>query len=114
MMEISVLMPVFNTDPEYLSGAIESILAQTYPHSEFLIYDDCSTRSDTLDTLERYARRDERIRVIHGEKNVGPSTARNLLTDVASHPLCALMDSDDIAHPRRFERQVEVGSEDRR
>ncbi|MBO7510689.1 MAG: glycosyltransferase [Bacteroidales bacterium] len=108
MMEISVLMPVFNTDPEYLSGAIESILAQTYPHFEFLIYDDCSSRSDTLDTLEQYARRDERIRVIKGEKNVGPSTARNLLTNIASHPLCALMDSDDISHPRRFERQVEV------
>lgn len=107
-MKLSVLMPVFNTDPEFLSEAIDSILAQTFPHFEFLIYDDCSTRSDTLDMLEQYALRDERIRVIHGEKNVGLSGARNRLMDEAAFSLCAHMDSDDIADPRRLEKQVEV------
>lgn len=102
---ISVLMPVYNTAPEYLSQAVESILSQTFTRFELLIYDDGSTRKETLDCLEQYAAADSRIRVIHAE-NGGVAHARNRLMEEAVHSLCAIMDSDDIAHPRRLEKQV--------
>ena len=102
---LSVLMPVYNTEPEYLSQAIDSILSQSFTQFEFLIYDDGSTREDTLDTLEHYSHSDERIRVIHA-KNGGLAAARNRLLEAASCTLCAQMDSDDIARPERLEKQL--------
>ncbi|MBR6054954.1 MAG: glycosyltransferase family 2 protein [Bacteroidales bacterium] len=106
-MSVSVLMPVYNTEPEYLSQAIESILSQTYSDFELLIYDDASVREDTLSTLDRYAEKDPRIRIIHGRKNAGVAVARNTLIAEAKNRLCAFLDSDDIAKPFRLERQVE-------
>ena len=106
-MSVSVLMPVYNTEPEYLSQAIESILSQTYSDFELLIYDDASVREDTLGTLDRYAEKDPRIRVVHGQKNAGVAAARNTLIAEAKNRLCAFLDSDDIAKPFRLERQVE-------
>lgn len=104
---VSVLMPVYNTAPEYLSQAMESILSQTFTRFELLIYDDGSTREDTLRVLDMYADADSRIRVIH-DKNSGVAHARNRLIEEAAYTLCAIMDSDDIAYPQRLERQVSL------
>ena len=105
-MNVSVLMPVYNTKPEYLSQAIESILSQSFSQFELLIYDDGSTSEETLDTLDRYAGKDVRVRVIRASQNRGVVVARNRLVEEAAYALCANMDSDDIAHPNRLERQV--------
>ena len=107
-MNVSVLMPVYNTKPEYLSQAIDSILSQTFSRFELLIYNDGSTNRETLDVLERYARQDARVRVIHASQNRGVVAARNRLVEEASYSLCANMDSDDMAHPNRLERQVAI------
>ena len=67
---LSVLMPVYNTEPEYLSQAIDSILSQSFTEFEFLIYDDGSTKEDTLALLDLYARSDDRIRLMHAESEI--------------------------------------------
>lgn len=105
--KISVLMPVYNTDPGFLEQAIDSILNQTYPHFELVIYDDGSTREETIRTLDSYADKDERVRVIHMKENIGVTRARIRLVAEAANDLCAFMDSDDISNPFRFERQIE-------
>ena len=105
--KISVLMPVHNTDPGFLEQAIDSILNQTYPHFELVIYNDGSTREETIRTLDRYAGQDARVRVIHVKENIGVIGARNRLMAEAANDLCAFMDSDDISRPMRFERQVD-------
>lgn len=104
---VSVLMPVYDTVPEYLSQAIDSILSQTHPYFELLIYDDASTREDTLQTLEAYARQDARIRIVRATENGGVARARRAMIAQAAHSLCAFMDSDDISLPARLERQVD-------
>lgn len=43
-LRVSVLMPVYNTIPEFLTQAVNSILSQTFTRFELLIYDDGSTR----------------------------------------------------------------------
>lgn len=105
-INVSVLMPVYNTAPEYLSQAIDSILSQTYPYFELLIYDDASTREDTLQLLERYARQDGRVRVIRNDVNGGVAKARKVMMAEAAYTLCGFMDSDDISLPTRLECQV--------
>ncbi len=103
--KISVLMPVYNTKGEYLREAIESILNQTYTNFEFLILDDGSTEEDTINTLNFYAQKDARIRIIKGEHK-GQAAARNSLIDEAKNDILAIMDSDDISLPQRFEKQI--------
>ena len=52
---ISLVMPTFNTHPRYLREAIASVRAQSYPHWELCIVDDCSTREGTRRALSRAA-----------------------------------------------------------
>lgn len=100
---VSVIMSVYN-DARYLRQAIESILNQTLCDFEFIIINDGSTdRSGRI--LDRYARRDERIRVIHQE-NTGLTKALNRGLAEAGGELIARMDADDISLPERFEKQV--------
>jgi len=60
---VSVVTPFYNTE-DYLGEAIESVLAQTYPHFEYILQNNCSTDS-SREIAERYAARDPRIRLVH-------------------------------------------------
>ena len=59
--EISVIMSVYNGE-DYLSEAIESVLAQTFPHWELIVINDCST-DGTAEILRNFAERDPRVKV---------------------------------------------------
>jgi glycosyltransferase involved in cell wall biosynthesis len=59
---VSVVTPFYNTAP-YLAQCIESVLAQTYPHFEHILMDNCSI-DGSAEIAERYARRNPRIRLI--------------------------------------------------
>ena len=100
---VSVCMPVYNTK-RYVAEAVESILAQTFGDFEFLIIDDGSTDGSRA-ILERYAKQDDRIRLI-SRPNTGIAGARNEALGLARGELIAVMDSDDVALPERFEVQV--------
>ncbi|MCJ7658159.1 MAG: glycosyltransferase family 2 protein [Anaerolineales bacterium] len=102
---ISVIMPVYNTE-KYVSQAIESILIQTYRDLELIIIDDAST-DDSLKILRSYEKRDPRIRILTNDSNQGISRARNLGLQLARGEYIAVMDSDDISLPDRFEKQID-------
>src|SRR6185312_7134572 len=48
---VSIVTPVFETDPEWLRRAVDSVRAQTYPHWQLCLADDGSTRAETLTYL---------------------------------------------------------------
>jgi glycosyltransferase involved in cell wall biosynthesis len=100
---VSVCMPVYNTE-RYVAEAVESILAQTFGDFEFIIIDDGSSDGSRA-ILERYAERDDRIRLI-SRPNTGIVGARNEALGLARGELIAVMDSDDVALPERLEVQV--------
>jgi glycosyltransferase involved in cell wall biosynthesis len=58
---VSVVIPVYNGGP-FIANAIRSVLAQTYPHFDLTIADNCST-DNTADIAEDFARRDPRVRL---------------------------------------------------
>lgn len=100
---VSVLMPVYNNE-RYVSEAVESILAQTFADFEFLIIDDGSTDGSPA-LLKTYAERDPRIRLV-SRPNTGYVVALNEMLATARGEFIARMDSDDVAMPERFERQL--------
>lgn len=75
---ISVIMLTYNRE-SFVSRAIESILAQTYRDFEFIVVDNGSTdRSGQI--ADEYAKKDNRIRVIHRERgNIGSGRNTGLM-----------------------------------
>ncbi len=101
---VSVIMAVYN-DEDYVTAAIESILAQTLTDFEFIIVDDGSEdRSPQI--VREYMNRDGRIRFIQLERNQGPAAARNRGVAAATGDFVAGMDSDDVSLPDRLQKQV--------
>ena len=98
-------MPVFNGE-KYLAAAIESILTQTLTDFEFIIVDDGS-HDRSVEIIRAYQARDERIRFIRHERNLGGARARNQAITLSSGELVAIMDCDDVSFPERLEKQVE-------
>lgn len=103
MPKVSVLMPIYKTQKDYLKEAIESILNQTLTDFEFLILDDCPDDSRE-DIVKSY--KDKRIVYQKNEKNLGISASRNKLLDMAKGEYIAVFDHDDISYPQRLEKQV--------
>ena len=100
--KVSVVMPVFNGE-KYLREAIESILNQTFTDFEFLILNDGSTDL-SVEIVESYD--DERIRLVHSEKNQGLVPTRNKAIGLARGEYIAVLDCDDVSSPQRLEKQV--------
>lgn len=90
---ISVIVPVYNVEP-YLDRCVESIVNQTYRNLEIILVDDGSPDS-CPQMCDAWARRDERVKVIHKE-NGGLSDARNAGMAIASGELMGFVDSDDL------------------
>jgi glycosyltransferase involved in cell wall biosynthesis len=100
---VSVVMPVFNTE-RYVAHALQSILDQTFTDFEFIILDDESTDS-SVHIIQEFAERDERIRFFPLEHRGYVSLLRRGLNHCRGE-FVARMDSDDIALPDRFEKQI--------
>jgi len=100
---ISVLMPVYNA-ANYLAEAVESIRAQTFGDFECIAVDDGST-DRSLPILQQFAKADSRLKIV-SRPNTGIVGALNDGLAVARGEFVARMDSDDIATPTRFEKQL--------
>ncbi len=103
MIQISVVMPTYNTPVDILREAVESILWQTFRDFEFIIIDDGST-NDSVDYLNRLE--DKRIRLIRNPENIGITKSLNIGFKAAHGQYIARMDADDISFPERFEKQL--------
>ncbi|HEX8521903.1 MAG TPA: glycosyltransferase, partial [Tepidisphaeraceae bacterium] len=100
---VSILIPVYNAQP-YLSGAIQSILTQTFTDFEIIAVNDGST-DESLDILNSLAKRDARLH-IHSRPNTGIVGALNDGLSQCQGELIARMDADDLSLPNRLEKQV--------
>ena len=77
---VSVIVPIYNVE-KYLKRCIDSILNQTYKNLEIILVDDGSP-DKCPEICDEYAKKDDRIIVIHN-KNGGVSSARNAGLDIA-------------------------------
>ncbi|MDO4378753.1 MAG: glycosyltransferase family 2 protein [Erysipelotrichia bacterium] len=98
--KISVIIPVYKVE-KYLDRCIESVVGQTYKNLEIILIDDGSP-DNCPKMCDDWAKKDNRIRVIHKE-NEGVSSARNYGIDIATGEYISFVDSDDIIHPKYYE-----------
>lgn len=92
-MKFSCILPVYNTEKEYLDKCINSILIQSNQDFEILLIDDGS-QEYTAELCDRYVQSDKRIRVIH-QNNMGLPGARNTGIKQAEGDWLIHIDSDD-------------------
>ena len=90
--KISIIVPVYNTE-QYLPRCLNSILSQSFIDFELLLVDDGSI-DGSGSICDKYAAKDNRVRVFHKE-NGGVSSARNLGLDEAKGEWICFVDSDD-------------------
>jgi glycosyltransferase involved in cell wall biosynthesis len=101
---VSVIIPVYNVE-KYLEECLNSVVRQTYKNLEIICIDDCST-DNSLEMLERMAKKDDRIKVVRHKVNTRQGKARNEGIMMATGRYAYFMDSDDFLDLDHIEKLV--------
>lgn len=101
---VSVCIPVYNGMP-FVGETVQSVLHQTFADFELIISDNASTdgTSEALGAID-----DPRVRLIHGEENVGAIANWNRVAKEARGEYVKMLPADDLLYPTCLERQVEA------
>ena len=106
MPMVSFLMSNYKTPPAYLRRALDSMLAQTMTDFEAVIIND-GVKDESYEVLLEYAAKDDRIRIIENEQNLGLAASLNRGIDACKGKYIARMDTDDICYSERLALQTE-------
>lgn len=99
-------MPNFNGE-KFIAQAIKSVVKQSVDCWELIIVDDNSI-DNSITIIESFAVNDSRIKFFKLEENKGVSHARNFAISRANGRYIAFLDCDDIWHPLKLEKQIEL------
>lgn len=99
---VSIVMPAYNAETT-IRCAIDSVLAQTYPHWELVIVDDAST-DNTAEIARSYE--DQRIHLYSNTQNSGEGATRDVAIANSTGEWVAVLDADDAWLPQRLEKML--------
>jgi O-antigen biosynthesis protein len=105
---VSIVMPTYNPQEDWLRPAIDSVLGQVYENWELCIADDASTAPHVDRILEEYASADPRIKVVRRDENGGIAAASASALELATGEFVGLLDHDDLLRPHALHRVVEL------
>ncbi len=114
MAALSVLMSIYVKEKtEYVEECFKSLLRQTVQADEWVVVEDGPLTDDMYELLNRYQTENPGlIKRIKLNENQGLGEALRIGVKECKNELIARMDTDDIARPDRFERQLEMFSSD--
>jgi len=92
---LSIVLPVYNTEPNHLSECINSVLKQRYSNWELCIVDDGSTLSETIHILNNFKNIDSRIKILTRTTNGHICVASNDAIAMSSGQFICFLDHDD-------------------
>jgi len=104
-MFISVITPVHNSS-DYIADTINSVINQTYQNWEMILVDDFSA-DNSVEIIQAYQEKSNKIKLIQSDTNVGAAEARNIALRQAKGDYIAFLDSDDMWLPNKLERQTQ-------
>ena len=104
--KVSVCLPVYNGE-RFLANAIESVSAQTYSDFELIIADDGS-KDRSVEIIQSWQNRDNRIKFVRNESNLGLFKNYNRCLDLAQGEYIKTFAQDDLLHPECLSKMVDV------
>ena len=113
MEDYCVLMTVYHKDkPNELKQSIESMINQTIPCKQFVIYIDGPVSSEILGVIDEYKLIYPELFTVQGSKeNNGLGKALDSGLNLCNYELIARMDADDISLPTRCEKLLKLFDE---
>lgn len=102
----SIVVPVYNSKPIWLTEAVDSVCAQTYQNWELILVDDASDKPGTQSTLKLLEQKFEKVQVAWRDKNGHISEATNTGIDLAIGDFIVLLDHDDLLAPQALNELV--------
>ena len=93
--KVSIVMPVYNVEEQWLRACVESVRNQYYENWELCIADDNSSEAHIKPLLEEFKMLDSRIKVVYREENGHISEASNSALAIATGEFVGLLDNDD-------------------
>lgn len=103
---VSVITPVYNAG-KVIGKTLESIFNQTYKKIEVVLVDDCS-KDNSSEVILSYRTSHPEIVYFRQLENLGAGAARNKALELANGQYVAFLDADDIWHPEKIERQINL------
>lgn len=111
-MKFSVLLSIYiKEQPVYLKESFDSLFKQALSPDEIVLVKDGPLTPELDKVITEYQSQHPTLKVIPLSKNQGLGKALNEGLKHCSHELVARMDTDDIAKPDRFEKQIKVFQE---
>ncbi len=101
---VSVIMPLYNAWP-YVKEAVESVQKQSVADWELWVVNDASSDEGTA-YIKKMMQTDSRIHLLCNKENLGVSASRNLALEASKGEYIAFLDSDDIWHSNKLEKQL--------
>ncbi|WP_303240756.1 glycosyltransferase [Phocaeicola plebeius] len=109
MINFSVLLSVYYKEsPLYLSQALCSIIKQSIPPTEIILVKDGELPKTLEKVISQFQEKNSTIKIVQLSYNQGLGKALNEGLKHCSYELIARMDTDDIAKPDRFEKQIKI------
>ncbi len=110
----SVSMSVYGKDnARYFEEALKSVFSQTVEPTEVVLVVDGPVPREISRVVEEMKSKYDSLRVFYLKENVGHGESRKLGLEKCTYELVAIMDSDDICVPHRFEKQLRCFKEDK-
>lgn len=102
---VSIITPTFNAE-KYIRATLQSVIDQSYQNWEMILVDDGSIDA-TVNIIEDFAEKDNRLKLFKLSKNSGNGFARNVALEKASGKYIAYLDADDLWFPIKLEKQIQ-------
>lgn len=103
---VCVIMPAYNSG-RFVEEAIRSVMEQTFRDWKLLVIDDGSS-DNTVEIVQRLCKEDDRITLLENPRNMGVAYTRNRGLELCDGAYAALLDSDDVWHPDKLEKQLRL------
>ena len=102
---VSIIIPTYNTE-KFIGLTLQSVQNQSYKNWEIILVDDAST-DKTVEIINSFAGKDNRIKLFQLAKNSGNGVARNVALEKATGKYIAYLDADDLWFPSKLEKQIQ-------
>lgn len=101
---LSIIVPAYNGE-KYLEKCITSIIDQSYKNLEIILIDDKSPDLSG-EICEKFAMKDDRIKVFHNKENMGIYGTRNKGISIASGDYVTFVDDDDYIEKTMYQKMM--------